>query len=1065
MARRTNNRKHSPNRVGLATLTTLVFSSLVGWSVFAQSKPAVKPKAALTDATMQARFEKQVWPLLTRSAANCVACHGKDNPSQLHFPDGAANSYHQMLTEGRLDAHNPASLLARVTATGPGKMPPAPMPGWSAADIKILRDYVTDSMQTRALVADKGPKSDEVFPASLLSASKSPGLREGEDNTFLTYFQLRRKVVAVFGDDWKRGDKNLFADNVAQFNGADFVSRFDESNRPTASYLSAASEMASDLASRAYLNKTGPFAGRPAVLPATGAAAAAQVKKLYQTMLFRDPTPGEAQAAAKLLQSVYGKSAKVAAQTGALTFALEARDEAGQKAVREVRLETLPANLGMTENFINESLPETERQTLGTFTLKPGAAGQRLEIGNLGTVGRVSFKSVTVRGPLPAKTETVIASNAPTVQVEGAWRGFGENAKDGYEDSDANKGKSVIRVPLSVAKPGKYEVDVAWVRAEGDAPAPPAGAKGRRRRGASGSADSVPVAVYSSDPSKIALPELSPTPPRGQAQFAVDQTVDTIRYWDSGIAFQFAGAKPGVQISNAGTKGTVVADAVSYVPAATPDVKPSTFISVENAVGHEGWRLQKADQGFADGGKLLAKQQATDDAKKKGELSLLFAPGKDVTPTVYYRARFSFPGRVDNDPRVPVTIFAAKSTPIVRLRAPVQAPIGAGVTLDAGSSYNVQRTPLKFTWTQIGGPAVMLSDPHAAVVKLVVPRLSAQQAAWEGLCRALVLHPDFLFTRPRSLQIVKDSTVRRRLQLVKIAQDLVARPPTQAEFTLAEKSKSVVPVVNKYLASEEFEEFYARRVRLYMESHGTPEQDEPVRLWKYILHTNRPYQEILTADYTLTPAGKKEQRPDYAGHTGILTMKGFIDGKQGLPHFNYAAQVCEKFLSYVFEVPAEVLKIRGTQTAASTVDPKSMCYSCHQVLTPLAYQRTRWTDDGKYTLQEADGSAIDDSDRASVPSYPYKGGGMEAFARQAQNKERFHRAIIQTHFVWYFGREMRYDTDERDLYKRLWETTHKTNYALRPLIRTLVTSPEYLGDALTPKKSTPSVYRNRTAHR
>src|SRR5262249_51454648 len=199
------------------------------------------------------------------------------------------------------------------------------------------------------------------------------------------------------------------------------------------------------------------------------------------------------------------------------------------------------------------------------------------------------------------------------------------------------------------------------------------------------------------------------------------------------------------------------------------------------------------------------------------------------------------------------------------------------------------------------------------------------------------------------------------------------------------------------------------------------EEDEPARLWTYIALNNRPFKEILTADYTVDASWQRQPRLACCGKSGVLTMKGFIKGKPGLPHFNYAAQVCEKFLGYVFEVPAEIVKMRDGIPAPSTTSPSSVCYSCHKILTPLAYQRTRWTDDGVYKEKDAQGRLIDDSDQNLVASYPFKGNGMEAFATQAQNKERFLRTLFQTHFVFYFGREMRYDKDERGLYRRLWD--------------------------------------------
>jgi len=81
---------------------------------------------------------------------------------------------------------------------------------------------------------------------------------------------------------------------------------------------------------------------------------------------------------------------------------------------------------------------------------------------------------------------------------------------------------------------------------------------------------------------------------------------------------------------------------------------------------------------------------------------------------------------------------------------------------------------------------------------------------------------------------------------------------------------------------------------------------------------------------------------------------------------------------------------------------------------------------------------------------------LEAFATQAQNKERFVRTILQTQFVWFFGREMRFESDERGLYRRLWDVAGKNNYALRPVIKAMLTSPEYLNGEIVPTPAPPS---------
>ena len=1028
-------RNTRPYVVGAATT---LFVLLLGASWLTEPHPVqgeqgsgARPAAAPGDASAR-RFARDVWPLLTRPDASCVACHTKANPSQLHFPADAQSSYRQLLSEGRLDLHSPSSLLAHISATDPGqRMPPVGMPAWSEADKTRLREFMAALDQTAATDV-RGPRPDEQFPPALLLPYSGPKRVAGQDNSLLSYYQLRHKIATLFGDDWRRGDRDQYLENLAQLGGADFVTRFDESARPTPSYLSAVGALAADASSRAFLDKSGPFTGRPEAMPLPGPGPARpvrdQITRLYERLLFRPPGPDEVSRAETFLRSVAAQAVR-AKRSGPLMFQVIVSGSDGQETIQQAEVSTLPRTAGVSTLFVNENAPVGAEATLGVWSLKPGGAAQRLVLSNGGTSGKVTFRSVILRGPLPGKAETIIGSDAPEVIVDGAWNAFGDHARDGYSDGDDNKGQSRLTVPLRAPAAGRYEVVFTW-----------------RKNGAGVNSEAVPVTLYIPGQNRLTLPPAPPTPPRGEAHYLLDQTVDNVSYFDLKTAFGFDPHQPksGVEISNKATRKRVVADAVSYIPVASAGDVPALTVRADDALGHEHWPVFKP--GDFTPYNTIGPDLRSDANAHKGELSLLFVPGTALPATDYYHLRVTYPGHVDNETQVPITVYAARSSPIVRLRAPAEAPVGSKITLDASASYNVQHSPLRFAWSQIGGPRALLSAPNAPTLTAQVAEEGAPQIAWEGLCRALILHPDFLFTRPRTLSATRDPATRRRLQLVKLAQDLVGRPPTVGEVSCLDGGVSLSVLADTYLASPEFESFYGRRVRLYLESHGTPTQDEPARLWRYLLHTGRPYTELMTADYTITPDGRKTARPSYCGHSGVLTMPGFIEGKPGLPHFNYAAQVCEKFLGYVFEVTPEVVKARGTLTAASTVDPKSICYSCHQVLTPLAYQRTRWTDDGKYKDKDDRGNAVDDSDRHAVASYPFKGAGLEAFALAAQRKERFHRAIIQTHFVWFFGRPLRYDTDERKLYKHLWDSVHQTHFALKPLVRAIVTSPEYLGD-------------------
>lgn len=994
-------------------------------------------------ATFTQRFEKDIWPLLIRAESHCTGCHTAANASQLRLSKDADSNFKSLLADGHFDIENPASLLSRITALpGPTRMPPEPFKPWSDDEITRLRAFCNDLYAKRKT---DGVKTDEFFPPALLTPFNGKRPATAPDNTFLTYYQLRGKVKAIFNDDWKRGDKDLFIENLAQFGGADFVRSFNESAKPTAQFLSGVDALAQDVVSRAYLAATGPFAGRadnlpsPVKLTTPPPAYRHQINLLYRRMLFRDATPAEIQASFAFLKSLYGAERALTAQGYELRFELTARNADGLATTQEVALHVANDPYGLGQTLVNETEEANAekfvvRRTLdGPFTFQANDTAQAVVISNVNTYGNVLVHGIELRGPLPDATAKLIKVDEPGVQAQGAWKLSYDHGVVCYEDENQNKGASSVTIPVKVEKSGQYEVALLW-----------------RKGGRKESADNVLVEVQSHDKSRLTTPAAPPTLPKGEARFAIDMSDDTQMFADLKTAFQFAPGD-GVEISNTETRGRVVADAVKFVP--TNKNEKTFLVPAKDADGQDRWQeYQKEEYSFYTpvGPRLVTDNN---DKKLKGKLHLLYHPAsakKEWKPEGYYRVEVGHPGSEQNDTHVPIIVHAHASSPIVRGVYPVHAHVGAAVTLDASSSYNLQGSPLQFVWRQVGGARVNLSNPSAAKLTFVAPTWTAEQAAWEGLCRALMKHPDFLFTRPLSLAATKDPATRRRLQLVKIAQDLVGRTPTETEVAKLEKGASLASLVDGYLASQEFADFYFRRIRLYLESHGTDEQDEPARLWSYIAFNDRPFKEILTADYTVDANWKKQSRPSYYGHSGVLTMKGFIEGKPGLPHFNYAAQVCEKFLGYVFEVPLEIVKIRNGIAAASTTSPSSVCYSCHKILTPLAHQRLRWTDLGVYKPKDENGQMLDDSDQQLVPSYPFRGNGMEAFALQAQNKERFVRMILQTHYLFYFGREMRYDRDERGLYKRLWDTEKANNYNIKGLIRALVTSPEYLNGTTSP---------------
>jgi hypothetical protein len=342
-------------------------------------------------------------------------------------------------------------------------------------------------------------------------------------------------------------------------------------------------------------------------------------------------------------------------------------------------------------------------------------------------------------------------------------------------------------------------------------------------------------------------------------------------------------------------------------------------------------------------------------------------------------------------------------------------------------------------------PTAQETTDAVGLVSTLKPLSPDAPSAWAGLCEALVRSPDFLFTLPPSVAFVTGAD-KERLQLVKLALDFAGRLPQSAEISQL-AGKSTADKVAFYLGTPEFKAFYFHRAQVRTEATGTPESAEAGRLWTYLMLNGAPMQEVLTADYTVDETFAKISRGPEHGKTGVLTMPGFIKTKPGLPHYNYAARVMTDYMGQIFEITPDILKGRINATASSTVAPGSLCITCHGILTPLEYQRLKWADDGTYRTVDAKGQPIDDSDQGMVPTYPFKGAGMEAFATVAVRKEMFFRQTFQAQFLFFLGRQMRFDQDERTVYLALWTTAWNKNGDLREVVKTIASSvPGYLGN-------------------
>jgi hypothetical protein len=86
---------------------------------------------------------------------------------------------------------------------------------------------------------------------------------------------------------------------------------------------------------------------------------------------------------------------------------------------------------------------------------------------------------------------------------------------------------------------------------------------------------------------------------------------------------------------------------------------------------------------------------------------------------------------------------------------------------------------------------------------------------------------------------------------------------------------------------------------------------------------------------------------------------------------------------------------------------------------------------------------IDDSDQNLVEHYPFSGKGLSSFALSAVRKEGFIRRMINVHALMFFGRLLRHETDERDLYYQLFQLAQNGQGQMKAMIKALLQSTPY----------------------
>ena len=1004
------------------------------------------------------RFQEEVYPLLTRSANGCAACHHAKSTRRFQVLGSSGATFTMLLERDLLEPHDPMAIASRVASEDTElRMPKAGT--LASAEIERIASFANDL----AAALDSGGlgtaiRHDERFPDSLLLPYDGDERSEHAQRR-MSYFQLARSFATLFGGDWlaASGD-DPFSHRAHAFGGADFRSSFDQSRTVTASYLAALQEVAREVARRfVSAPKDALFDGfDPDVfIDGSRRAAARNVRTLYRRILFVEPSESEVGRALRLVQEL---QARADAQR-TVRFTMTVEDADSRQARRHVDVTLRAANASVSRYFLDQS-----RVPSGDSWVRVGDGPFRLESANPDHFVRLvarpgnhvtvfdAVRFARVEGGIETGESVVLDNLDPECTLSGEWEPVekeGERSRAGdpkkkykvemdifgsnhLETRTLDNRLGSATVALRIPEDGDYNVYLTWPRIPRASP------------------DAL-VEVHSatgSRPPAIDWQHRSP----GFATTFLDQTEST---FDSQGETQWGlvhrevlleGPDDYLEVSNRGVDSTekvIVADAVKFVPLGGGREIVVDNSSRDGFEASDGWAPDQLVRNLPGRGKMYGDDILHYPPSKSGEPVEDYAvdAGKRVWARYrpvqdgefrsgWYSVYVWTPGGHTHADWVPFDIHGSSFAPVPFIEQAPAYNVGETAVLNASETYHPAGKPLAFRWTHNASDlGLRLEGATTAAPRFRVPPLKSPRTGWAGLIEALLQRPEFVLP-------FDGMDAPPAARLVRVALDLAGRIPTIDEFRRFERNGQLGPMVDSYLASEDFKDFFFHRARRVFRSRGTAESDEPARLWTYIATHGLSYRELFTADYTVGADWNKASRRPVHGSTGFLTMKGYMEGKPGLPKFTYPAQVLTFALGVQFEVSDAVEDARDK--VVSTTDPNSICYSCHKLLTPLANQRERWDVHGHYSAVDDEHEPIDDSDRGVVPDYPFKGMGLSAFASQVVRKERFVRSFVNLHHDMLFHRQLRLYEDQRDEYKELYDFAVTNDLRIRPLLKKMI---------------------------
>lgn len=311
------------------------------------------------------------------------------------------------------------------------------------------------------------------------------------------------------------------------------------------------------------------------------------------------------------------------------------------------------------------------------------------------------------------------------------------------------------------------------------------------------------------------------------------------------------------------------------------------------------------------------------------------------------------------------------------------------------------------------------------------------------------------------------------------------------EEVRVDTGSNVYPKIDRFRndKNEEYGQYKDYREQLRREMGS-----EPMNLIEYIARNDRPFTEILTADYTAVkpwlargydvesqidpnstlpqPAKVTFGNGTPVPHAGVLSMPSFL---QRWPTTRTNRSRARARRVYEFFLDTDILKVadRPVDPSALTAEQNptlnsSLCATCHTKIDPIAGAFRGYREDEPYTTYQNPEAWHDDMRKAglettAMPAASYT-AALPWLGQQVASDPRFISAMLHTVFRGLTGRTpLPYPgagTPERDLrviawteqdqfFRKAGEDFKASNYNIKSIFRSIIKSPYYRGDTLT----------------